>query len=79
MTTGVGSSCATGAEVCSGVWFSVFAGLGGCSDMLARPSTGKGGVFTGGEGTGSLDVSVVRGFSVGGGFETSGGVEWEAS
>lgn len=47
--------------------------------MLARPSTGKGGVFTGGEGRGSLDGSVVREFSVAGGFETSGGGEWEAS
>lgn len=52
---GVGSSCTTGAEVSSRVWFSVLAGLGWCL-ILARPCTGKGGgkgMFPGGEEAGS--------------------------
>lgn len=75
---GVGSFCATGADVSSGVWFSVLAGLGWCL-MLARPSTGKGGgkgIFPRGEGVPFCGEGE---FSTAGGIEISDGGEGEAS
>lgn len=78
---GVDPSCTTGAEVTSGVCFSVLAGQG-CGLMLARPCTGKGGgkgMFTGGEGSGSWAFSGEGEFSRAGGMGASDGGEGEAS
>lgn len=66
---GVGSSCTTGAESSSGLWFSVPAGLG---SMLARSCAGRGGgeeIFAGGGGV----------VSRADGMEASCGNEREAS